>query len=130
MKWSEDYAIGIAQIDQDHQMIFQMSEDFGAALDEGQGGKVYPAMLTMLSLFCRGHFGFEERCMTKFSCPVAQANKAAHKQLLQAVSGFQQLYTTHGYDQEDARQLVDMVDQWLQNHICRIDIHLKRCVSK
>ena len=130
MKWSEDYATGVEQIDQDHKMIFQMSEDFRAALDEGRGARTYPTMLTNISLFCRGHFGFEEDCMTKHSCPVAEVNKAAHKMFVQAVSDFQQRYTPHGYDQADARQLVDMVDQWLQNHICRIDIHLKRCVSK
>ena len=31
---------------------------------------------------------------------------------------------------EKIEQVVDMVDQWLQNHIYHIDIHLKRCVSK
>jgi len=130
MKWSEDYATGVEQIDKDHQMIFQMSEDFRTALDEGLGCEVYSVMLGNLSAYCRGHFSFEERCMTEHKCPVAQKNKAAHKKFMQTLSGFQQRYATQGYNHVDGRLLVDTVDQWLDSHICRIDIHLKRCVSK
>ena len=75
MKWSEEYATGIDRIDEDHKMIFKMSEDFRAALDEGLGGDVYSVMLDNLSLYCRGHFGFEERCMNEYRCPVAQKNQ-------------------------------------------------------
>ena len=130
MKWSEEYATGVERIDQDHRMIFQMSEDFRSALDEGLGDEVYSVLLDNLKLYCRGHFGFEEQCMTAHRCPVAQVNKAAHKNFMQTLSGFQQRYDTHGYDRKDARDLVDTIDKWLDSHICRIDIHLKRCVSK
>jgi hemerythrin len=130
VKWKQDYATGVEQIDQDHRMIFQMSEDFRAALDEGLGEKVYSVMLANLGRYVRGHFGFEERCMTEHRCPVAQINKAEHKKFMHTLSGFQQHYATHGYDREDAWRLVDTVDQWLDSHICHIDVHLKRCVRK
>jgi len=107
-----------------------MSEDFRAALDEGLGEKVYSTMLDNLSTYCRGHFGFEERCMTELRCPVARINKEAHKKMMQTLSGFQQHYATHGYNREEARRLVDTIDQWLDRHICQIDVHLRRCVSK
>jgi len=88
MKWNKDYATGVEQVDRDHQMIFQMSEDFSAALDEGLGGKVYSLMLDNLSVYCRGHFSFEERCMTEYHYPVAHLNKEAHKKFMQTLSGF------------------------------------------
>jgi hemerythrin len=87
-------------------------------------------MLDNLTLFCRGHFGFEERCMTEHRCPVAQINKEAHQKFVQTLSGFQQRYAMHGYNQADARRLVDITDQWLDGHICNVDIHLKRCVNR
>jgi len=34
-----------------------------------------------------------------------------------------------GFDPGDARDLPDTIEQWLANHICRIDIHLKQCVQ-
>ncbi len=130
MKWSEEYATGIHRVDEDHRMIFKMAEDFRAALDEGGGSTIYSALLENLRVYCCGHFGFEEQCMNDYRCPVAQQNKAAHAEFLEVLSGFQKRYAVSGYDRADARKLVDTVDQWLDNHICRIDIHLKRCVNK
>ncbi len=111
-------------------MIFKMAEDFRAALDVGRGDAVYSVLLESLSLYCRGHFSFEERCMEEFRCPVAEKNKEEHIRFLEKLSEFQEPYAASGYDHTDARRLVDTVDQWLDNHICRIDVHLKRCVNK
>jgi hemerythrin len=130
MKWSDKYATGIERIDEDHKMIFRMSEDFRAALDEGLGSDVYAVMLDNLSLYCRGHFGFEERCMNEYRCPVAQENKQAHSWFLENLSGFQQRYAEDGFERADAWKLVDTIDQWLSSHICNVDIHLRRCVTK
>ncbi len=130
MKWSEKYATGVHRVDEDHKMIFKMAEDFRAALDAGKGDAVYSVLLDALSTYCRGHFGFEEQCMNEYRCPVAQENKAAHAEFLETLSGFQKRYAASGYDLADARKLVDTVDQWLDNHICHVDIHLKRCVNK
>jgi len=130
MKWSEDYATGVERIDDDHKMIFKMSEDFRAALDNGKGESVYSVLLDSLTLYCRGHFGFEEQCMTKFRCPVAEKNEKAHQTFLETLSEFQERYAANGYNYNDARKLVGTVDGWLENHICRIDVHLKHCVNK
>ncbi len=130
MKWSDDYATGVPRIDEDHQMIFKMAEDFRAALDVGRGDVVYSVLLESLSVYCRSHFAFEERCMEEFRCPAAEENKEAHGRFVEKLSEFQERYATSGYDHTDARRLVDTVDQWLDNHICRIDVHLKRCVNK
>ncbi len=129
MKWRDDYATGVQSIDEDHKMIFKMAEDFRAALDVGRGDAVYSVLLEFLSLYCRGHFGFEERCMEEFRCPVAEKNKEEHIRFLEKLSEFQEHYAASGYDHTDARRLVDTVDQWLDNHICRIEVHLKRCVN-
>ena len=130
MKWSDDYATGVERIDDDHKMIFRMAEDFRAALDVGRGGDVYAVVLDCLCLYCRGHFGFEEQCMAEFRCPVAEENKEAHREFLEKLNEFQARYAASGYDPVDARRFVDTVDEWLDNHICRIDVHLKRCVNK
>ena len=130
MQWSNDYATGIQRIDEDHKMIFKMAEDFRAALETGAGGAVYTVLLDAITVYCRGHFGFEERCMDEYRCPVAQRNKDAHVSFLEILAGFHQRFAVSGYDPADARRFVDTVDQWLADHICDVDIHLKRCVNK
>ena len=130
MRWSDEYATGIENIDGQHKMIFQMSEDFRAALDEGRGERVYDEMLRSLDLYVRTHFGFEERCMERYRCPVAEGNKRAHARFAEVMSDFRQRYSARGFDRGDARDLVDTMDQWLTDHICRIDVRLKPYVEK
>jgi hemerythrin len=130
MKWSEDYATGIPRIDEQHKTIFRMAQDFRAALDDGAGGRVYGLLLDNLHGYCRGHFSVEERCMEEYRCPVAQTNKDAHAMFIEVLGGFRRRYDASGYRAADARELIDMVDQWLSGHICRIDVQLKHCVGK
>jgi len=130
MKWSDQYATGNEQIDDQHRMIFRMAEDFRAALDEGRGEGVYEEMLQSLDLYVRTHFGFEEKCMDKYGCPVAAGNKKAHGRFVEVLAKFQERYGASGFDRMDARELVDTIDQWLVDHICRIDARLKEYVGK
>jgi len=133
MRWSEKYATGIVRIDEQHRMIFKMTEDFRAALDEsspGGGARVYGLLLDSLDRYCRSHFGFEERCMEEYRCPVARRNKEAHARFAEVLSGFKQRYAVNGFDPVDARDLIDTVDRWLAEHICRVDVHLRQCVRE
>ena len=125
MKWSDEYATGIARVDEQHKMLFKMAEDYRFALDEGRGERVYSEMLRSLDLYIRTHFGYEEGCMLKYDCAVAEANKEAHTRFVQVLAGFHQRYAVAGFDATDARNLVDTLDHWLVEHICRIDIRLK-----
>ena len=129
MKWSDEYATGIERIDDQHKMIFQMAEDFRAALDEGQGERVYEDLLQSLDLYVRTHFHAEEECMERYRCPVAEGNRKAHVEFIEFLAGFKQRYAVRGFDRTDARNLVDGIDRWLANHICRIDVHLRGLVQ-
>lgn len=130
MRWSDEYATGIERIDDQHKMIFKMAEDFRAALTEGGGEGVYGDLLQSLGRYARAHFGFEERCMDRYRCPAAQGNREAHARFNEILSGFQQRYAASGFDRADAHSLVDTIDQWLADHVCRIDVQLRRCVQE
>jgi len=130
MKWSDQYATGNQQVDDQHKMIFKMAEDYRAALDEGMGERVYGDMLRSLDVYVRTHFGYEEKCMDKYACPVADGNKKAHDRFVEVLAGFRQRYAAGGFSPTDARELVDTLDAWLADHICRIDVRLKEYVEK
>ena len=62
-----------------------------------------------------------------------------HKTIFKTAENFQSAidtgagesrYVTNGYIGADAQELVNTVDNWLDKHICRIDVHLKKCVKK
>jgi hemerythrin len=130
MKWIEAYATGVRRIDEHHQMIFRTAEDFRAALDEAEGEKTYSVLLKFLELYCRGHFGFEERCMDQYHCPAAHKNAKAHVGFMEVLLGYRERYEAGSYNAAEARALVDAVDGWLDGHICRIDVQLKDAVGE
>jgi hemerythrin len=129
LKWSVEYATGVARIDEQHKMLFKMSQDFREALDEGQGERVYGRLLELLGAYAKAHFGFEEGCMERYRCPAAQQNSLAHGQFVEAISGFQKSYAVSSFNHAEAQRLVEFIDQWLADHICRIDVQLKACVK-
>jgi len=130
MNWSDDYSTGIERVASQHRTIFRMSEDFRVALDAGGGERVYADLLQSLSLYTRAHFRFEEECMDRYQCPAARRNKEEHVQFAGVIAGFQERYTTNGFDRAEVRHLVDAVDQCLSGHICRVDAQLKPCVQE
>ncbi len=78
MKWTEAYRTGFPALDEQHKMLFQMSEDFQAVIAEGVGERSYGEFLHSLRLFVRAHLGAEESCMLRFHCPAFDVNKRAH----------------------------------------------------
>ena len=129
MKWSDRYATGVKALDEQHKMLFQMSEDFRATLNEGRGERGYGLLLESLDEYARAHFMLEEQCMHRYRCPAAQMNREAHATFVEAMSGFRKRYAVNGFNPADALQLVQYVDDWLANHIGRIDVQLKPCVE-
>jgi hemerythrin-like metal-binding protein len=129
VKWSPRFSTGVEQIDQQHRMLFQMSEDYRHTLDAGEGASVYQFMLESLDDYARGHFGVEEECMFRHHCPAAETNSLAHGQFLKTIGEFQQRFAARGFDRADALRLVDYIDKWLTNHIARIDTQLKGCLD-
>jgi len=129
MRWSARYSTGIQQIDEQHQMLFQMSEHYRETLDAGEGAAVYGLMLESLDDYARGHFGIEEQCMFRYQCPAAGVNSAAHGHFLKAIGEFQERFAAKGFHRADARRLLDYIDKWLSSHIGRIDTQLRKCLE-
>jgi len=130
MLWKDEYSTGVESIDEQHKTIFRITEDFREALQEGGGQRTYDIVLESLEVYCQGHFKFEEACMTEHRCPVAAENEDAHVKFRDVLEGFRTRYQAAGYDRPEAYRLMDTIDQWLAEHICRIDVHLRNCVKK
>jgi len=129
MKWSERFSTGISRIDDQHRMLFKMAEDFREALEAGTGSRVYGLLLQSVEQYSHAHFGFEESCMARHVCPAAEINKAAHRQFLQLLASFQRRFDASGFESGDARRFVDAIDDWIENHISRIDVQIKPYVT-
>jgi hemerythrin len=130
IKWTEAYATGIAEIDKQHKMFFRIVEDFRLSHVEGRGATVYEQVVNLLAAYARGHFGYEESCMHAHNCPMAANNKLEHTQFLRFIERTREQYRLHGYRDHESEELLGTLEDWLTNHIGKVDVHLRDCVSK
>ena len=127
--WSDDDNIGVESLDRQHRMLFTLAHNCEAALHEGRGASVYDVLLRTLGQYIQYHFGVEDRCMQRYHCPVAQQNRDTHATFTARLAEFQQRYAEHGFDDGEACTLMTLIDEWLTNHICSIDVHLRPYVQ-
>jgi hemerythrin len=60
--------------------------------------------------------------MQRYHCPLAQQNRDAHAMFAARLAEFQQHYAAHGFEYVQACTLMAVIDEWLTDHICRIDL--------
>lgn len=128
MPWREELATGIEQIDLQHKLLFEHTEVFREVLGEGVGEKSYWSFLEFLQTFIRIHFGYEEECMNAYRCPCAGQNRKEHVLFARFIANQVAEYEKEGFDRQKAIALLARVDDWLANHIARVDVNLKDCV--
>lgn len=130
IRWTEAYATGIEEIDNQHRMLFRIVEDYRLAYNEGRGCAIHEQVVNLLAAYARGHFGFEENCMHAHRCPLAAINKSEHAHFLQFIERAKDQYRLHGYKEQEAGELMNTLENWLVKHIANVDIHLKDCVTR
>ncbi|MBI5149798.1 MAG: hemerythrin family protein [Candidatus Omnitrophica bacterium] len=130
LTWNDAFATGVADIDEQHKRLFEVINDFGAAIERGEGDLKLEKTMKFLGHYIKIHFNFEEICMAKHRCPIASQNKKAHTSFMEMYKKYEGRLGYEGCSEGLLRELHKMCEDWLVNHICRIDTHLKGCVSK
>ncbi len=130
LEWSEDYATGDDDIDHQHQVLFDKINMLNDKINKGEGLAYLENMIRFMGNYTKAHFIFEETCMQRHRCPIAQQNKEAHKKFLDAFQGFRNELAAKGVSEELLSKVQRAAESWIKNHIMRIDTHLKACVNK
>lgn len=132
-QWSEAYATGVEDIDDQHKELFEYIEQLEKCIDDDvfEGAQI-EIILNFLQMFCSTHFCLEEGCMRQRACPVQQKNKMAHDKFLAYFKDFRQTYDRSVQKEKLIRDLHQVLLKWLVQHIIKIDMHIKKCkvVSK
>ncbi len=125
MKWTEEFSTGDPEIDRQHQTLFAYVDDFREVLEKGCTSETYRGALDFLELYFATHFGFEENCMYAHKCPAADRNKDEHSVFLKVVKDASEDLDAHGFSVENAMDLMNVLENWLANHIRRVDVQLR-----
>ena len=114
--WSEAYAIGVESIDDDHQRLFALVNEFHVAVQTGQVPKTIRATLGELARYTIQHFDREEATMQSASYPGLDQHKELHARLRRAVAA-----TLKSHDVAarlfDYAGFIGFLKNWLTNHI-------------
>lgn len=128
--WNEQrMATGVQEVDEQHKELIRHFNEFHEAMTHGKGQSTAISLLSFLADYTETHFECEEVCMTRYNCPAAATNLAAHNSLRK------QIAELRGHIKDNKLTIMDLVKveqtlgAWIQDHICTVDIQLRGCVQ-
>jgi hemerythrin len=123
--WKPSLAVGVAEIDSQHQELFRRAGLFIQGL-ESQSRQDVGILLSFLRLYVVAHFGAEEACMRDTGYPAASHHQKQH-------DGFVKDLLLLSEQNEKARgpgiqpaRVASWLEKWLINHVTEIDTDLAR----
>ncbi|MDQ8186261.1 hemerythrin family protein [Pelagicoccus sp. SDUM812002] len=125
IEWRKNFATNDPHIDEQHQQIFRFANKLEAIAEQAEvDTREVDHLLRFLETYIQNHFRYEEACMLKRRCPVAQKNRSEHLAFKGYLTRTLEVYHQNGYSQEWAQTLYSKLENWLSNHICRVDVQL------
>jgi hemerythrin len=129
LEWSEDYSIGIDEIDEQHKKFFAMVHQLYQDCLTCKGERVVPETLQFLKDYAVEHFQAEEAFMEKHEYPGLEGHSRLHAEFLDNYSELTDDFKTFGTSQELADRTAEMVQNWLVRHIAQVDTEYAKHVK-
>lgn len=126
IQWSEKYATGIEDIDKQHQALFKFFGVLEGKINKGDVAIIDNALVFMRK-YLTEHFHFEEMCMYGVNCPETERNLEAHKSFIVQLGEFEKKVKESADPLGVLREMNRYIELWLVNHVCKVDIQLRKC---
>lgn len=129
-QWDPSFATGNVEIDEQHQYLIGIINDFGELLEKGA---VCPDEIgkacAKLADYARYHFGLEEQLMTAVNLDQRHhyQHRHQHEDLLYETELFQRLLASG--DQADGKMFFEFLTNWLVFHILGTDMLMSRQIE-
>lgn len=127
IKWTPDLAVGIEEIDAQHQELFRRAERFITGLSEPTRQDV-GILLSYLRLYCVTHFGAEEAWMRQVSYPGYDAHKAQHDGFIEHILELSREHERRGGPGLETVEVGSWLQHWLEDHVSGTDKAFARFV--
>lgn len=128
--WNQErMTTGVPEIDREHQELIRRFNEFHEAMTKGRGRDAAAKLLAFIVEYTENHFAHEEKCMRERRCPTAAANLAAHNALRREIADLKPKLKEGGLSLVDLIKIERTLGDWLQSHICAIDVKLRDTVA-
>ena len=117
MNWSEDYVIGIKEIDEQHKAFFEAAHRLYDRILNCEGEKAIEESVTFLSDYANRHFRTEEAFMQKHGFPRLEEHQKLHAEFFDMLEALVHDLNLFGPSQHLADQALEVSQDWLIHHI-------------
>jgi hemerythrin-like metal-binding protein len=118
-QWSKAYSVGVAVLDEQHQVLVAALHDLDEALRRGAGLAVIDEILKRLVDYASLHFATEENFMVQYRYPAFHIHRHHHQKFRVALAGFLSDHQA-GKSGVPVKVLL-FVQQWLKQHVLKQD---------
>ncbi len=130
IRWTEDLATGVAQIDEQHKELFARAEKVMAACREGQPKTEVSPLFESLKGYVVTNFNNEERLQQQYGYPELQRHRAAHRRFVAEFTELRRILETEGPTLPFMFEVKRAVASWLANHIGAADRDVARFLKE
>lgn len=116
-EWSDMYSVGVSEIDEEHQKLFDLSNQFIGAMNKGQGTAELTRTFDALIEYTCTHFNSEENFILARNYPDAEAHIEEHRKLTDKVLDLNKNKTYIFPD-----NVSGFLSSWLKDHILESDM--------
>lgn len=121
LKWSDQYKTGVRVIDNDHKLLFDLTEGLVACAEGNINGGSMGEIIDRLVTYANEHFAREEQFMANCGYPALEDHIAEHRRAADEIYGIRQLFRSHP-EELDPRKVAQFFTNWLANHIQARDL--------
>src|SRR6266480_7632691 len=121
VEWGEYLSVGVAEIDDQHKLLFEKFNALLAACDTGSSTEEVNRLFAFLGSYVVTHFSEEERLMQRLGFPDYLKHREMHQDFIRQVDALKERLDSEGPSQRLVSSLTLTINGWLIEHISRID---------
>lgn len=115
ISWKVEYSLGVAEMDAEHVRMIEMMEQLEAVEGRSDALQTVGKVVKDLGSYVETHFKHEEELMEKAGYPHLDNHRRQHVEFARKVADLRSCASL------DASTIHSMLQQWLGEHIMKID---------
>ncbi|MGA2434748.1 MAG: bacteriohemerythrin [Bryobacteraceae bacterium] len=122
IQWTPDYAVGVPQIDQEHQGLFAKAESMRQAMLVGKGKDELDFLLGNLVAYGCYHFDHEEELMQRIGYPDIAEHRKEHEDMKKRVRAMQERASAG--EKTMTIEVMLFLMEWVKRHVIATDLRI------
>ena len=121
LAWDPSLAIGVPEIDDQHQSLFEQAAQFDAAVRAGAPDRELQDLFAFLARYAQEHFEAEERLMREAGYPRLASHMLEHAEFRRRLATLLPHWESEGDSTSLLMAVSGFLMRWLREHIASSD---------